>query len=190
VKFTYQKKLTKYVVRFFRQSNYYAFSWSEMALDKVIVYSRLLPDLSTLRTFTSHKLVYLNGVSVSSPSVLTFENDLIQLLVSKWYYAAYRWISNWTTKRVKKYKRLVYRKGLSSRYKLMKQKKQKSFYTPNWIHLTRYDISDIKPYLEVDYLTLSAVVVYNPYILNYHSPKDTPDYRPTIYRLYNWKYIT
>jgi hypothetical protein len=26
VKFTYQKKLTKYVVRFFRQSNYYAFS--------------------------------------------------------------------------------------------------------------------------------------------------------------------
>jgi hypothetical protein len=83
VKFTYQKKLTRYIVRFFRQSNYYAFSWSEMTLDKVIIYSRLLPDLATLRTFTSHRLIYLNGVSISSPSVLTFENDLIQLLVSK-----------------------------------------------------------------------------------------------------------
>jgi hypothetical protein len=112
------------------------------------------------------------------------------LLVSKWYYATYRWLTNWTLQRVKKYNRLIFRKGLSSKYKLMKQRKQRSFHTPRWIYLTRYDVSDIKPYLEVDYLTLSAIVIYNPFILEYNSPVETPDYRPNIYRLYNWKYIT
>jgi hypothetical protein len=44
--------------------------------------------------------------------------------------------------------------------------------------------------LEVDYLTLSTCVVYNPYLLHYFTPDDTPDWRSTIYRSYNWKYIT
>jgi hypothetical protein len=114
----------------------------------------------------------------------------MQLIVSKWYYIAYRWISNWTLKRDKRYKRLIYRKGLSSKYKLMKQRKQKSFYAPQWIYLTKYDTADVKPYLEVDYLTLSTVVIYNPYTLTYHTPTEAHSYRPTIYRSYNWKYIT
>ena len=190
VKFTYQQKLSQYITKFFRRSNFYAFSASEMSIDKVVIYSRLLPDLATLAIFLHHRLVYLNGRHIQSKSLIIYENDLIQLVVSKWYYAAYRWIANWTIKRVKKYKRLIYRKGLAGRYKLMKQRKQRSFYTPNWIYLTRYDISDIKPYLEVDYLTLSAILVYNPYVLEYRTPAETPHYRPTIYRLYNWKYIT
>ena len=190
VKFTYQRKLSQYITRFFRRSNYYAFSASEMSIDKVIIYSRLLPDMVTLLVFLQHRLIYLNGKYVQSKTAIIYENDLIQLIVSKWYYAAYRWITNWTLKRVKKYKRLVYRKGLAGRYKLMKQRKQRSFYTPNWIYLTKYDLSDIKPYLEVDYLTLSAIVIYNPYILGYQTPAETPHYRPTVYRLYNWKYIT
>ena len=190
VKFTYQKRLTRYLTRFFKLSNYYAFSASEMSIDKTIVYSRLLPDLLTLKIFMNQKLVYLNGLSISNTRSLVYENDLIQLIVSKWYYAAYRWISNWTLQRVKKYKRLTYRKGLSGKYKLMKQRKQKSFHVPNWIYLTRYDFADIKPYLEVDYLTLSAVIIYNPYIIDYHSPTDIVEYRPNVHKLYNWKYIT
>ena len=190
VKFLYQKQLSKYIVRFFRMSNHYAFSSSEMFIEKIIIYSRLLPDLLTLQVFMNQRLIYLNGSYITNTSLVANENDLIQLIVSKWYYSAYRWISNWTLKRVKKYNRLVYRKGLSGKYKLMKQKKQRSFYTPHWIYLTKYDISDIKPYLEVDYLTLSAIVIYNPFILNYNTPKEVTDYRPTIYRLYNWKYIT
>ena len=190
VKFTYQKRLTQYITRFFKASNYYAFSASEMSIDKTIVYTRLLPDMLTLEIFLEQRLVYLNGFHVTNKHLIIYENDLIQLIVSKWYYAAYRWISNWTLQRVKKYKRLMYRKGLSSKYKLMKQRKQKSFYVPHWIYLTRHDLADIKPYLEVDYLTLSAVLIYNPYILDYHTPTEIAEYRPNVHRLYNWKYIT
>lgn len=190
IKFAYQKKLSRYLVKFFKKINYYAFSASEMSVERTIIYSRLVPDLSTLLIFAKQHFIYLNGKTISKLNSLVYENDLIQLIISKWYYAAYRWISNWTLKRVKRYKRLLYKKGLSSRYKLIKQRKQKSFYVPYWIYLTKYDSSDIKSYLEVDYLTLSAIIIYNPYIITHHSPAETFEYRPTVYRLYNWKYIT
>lgn len=178
------------MTRFFGQTNYYTFSRSEMSLEKTIMYSRLLPDLPTIHIFLNQRLIYLNGKFASTMKASVFQNDLIQLIVSKWYYIAYRWIANWTVKRHKKFKRLVYRKGLAGKHKVMKLRKQRSYYTPHWIYLARYDISDIKPYLEVDYLTLSAFVIYNPYLLYYYSPDDTPDLRSTIYRMYNWKYIT
>ena len=189
LKFIYQQQLTRYLVRFYKGSNSYNLSQAEMSLNRVVMYSRLLPDNPTVNAFMSQKLVYLNGSPVFDPNRILVPNDVVQLIISMWYYVTYRWISNWTLKRHKKFKKLVYRKGLASRQKVMKLKKQRSYYTPNWIHLARYDISDIKPYLEVDYFTLSAMVLYEPFQTYYSSPDEAPDYRPTIYRMYNWKYI-
>lgn len=67
----------------------------------------------------------------------------------------------------------------------MKFKKQKSNYTPNWIFNTRYDISDVKPYLEVDYLTLSVFVIYDSSIFNFSTFNNLYNMRQNIYRLYN-----
>lgn len=189
LKFIYQQQLTRYLVRFYKGSNRYNLSQAEMSLNRVVMYSRLLPDNPTVDAFMSQKLVYLNGRPIYDPYTILVPNDIIQLIVSMWYYVTYRWISNWTLKRHKKFKKLVYRKGLASRQKVMKLKKQRSYYTPNWIHLARYDISDVKPYIEVDYFTLSAIVLYEPFQTYYASPDEAPDYRPTIYRMYNWKYI-
>ena len=190
LKFVYQQQLTRYLTRFYKGSNRYNFSQAEMSLNRVVMYSRLLPDNPTVNTFMSQKLIYLNGKVALSNSSILVPNDVVQLIVSMWYYITYRWISNWTLKRHKKFKKLVYRKGLAGRQKVMKLKKQRSYYTPNWIYLARYDISDVKPYLEVDYFTLSSVVLYEPFTTHYFAPDETPDFRPTIYRMYNWKYIT
>jgi len=67
----------------------------------------------------------------------------------------------------------------------MKTKKRPSRYTPSWIFNTRYDNSDVKPYLEVDYLTLSVFLLQDPYLLVYYSPDNLPDTKLNIYRLYN-----
>ena len=72
----------------------------------------------------------------------------------------------------------------------MKTKKQQSFYTPNWISTVRYDNLDIKPYLEVDFFTLSVFMLCDPYLQYYHQIDDMPDLRNSTYLLYNWKYIT
>ena len=190
LKFVYQKQLTRYLTRFYKGSNKYTFSRAEMSLNRVVMYSRLLPDNPTVDAFLSKKLIYLNGRTVCSANTILVPNDIVQIIVSMWYYVTYRWIANWTLKRGKKFKKLVYRKGLAGKQKVIKLKKQRSYYTPNWIYLTRYDISDVKPYLEVDYFTLSTIVLYEPFTTFYFSPDETPDFRPTIYRMYNWKYIT
>lgn len=190
VKFKYQKSLTKYLVRFYRQATYYTFSMSESSLQKMLMYSRLLPDVPTIDLFWRQNLIYLNGHTAPTLEAPVLENDLIQLIVTPWFYIAYRWITNWVLNRQRRFKRLVYRKGLASKQKLIKLKKQRSYLSPKWVYLTRYDQSDIKPYLEVDYFTLSCFVIYNPYVYQYHTPDDTPDMRSLIYRLYNWKYIT
>jgi len=90
VKFLYQQKLSKYIVRFFRQTNYYTYSRSEMELQKTVIYSRLLPDIPTVGVFLNQCLIYLNGASVTDPKTTVLQNDIIQFIVSQWYYIAYR----------------------------------------------------------------------------------------------------
>ena len=46
-------------------------------------------------------------------------------------------------------------------------------------------MSDIKNYLEVDYFTLSAFMIYEPFILNSQFINDLPQTRPNILRLHN-----
>jgi len=90
LRFIYQKKLSRYIVRFFKQTNSYTFSRSEMSLEKTLMYSRLLPDIPTVNVFIQQNLVYLNGLPVTTTKASVFQNDLLQLIVSKWYYLAYR----------------------------------------------------------------------------------------------------
>lgn len=72
----------------------------------------------------------------------------------------------------------------------MKTRKQRSRYTPNWIFNVRYDLMDVRPYLEVDYFTLSAFYIYEPYLISNYPMNEFFENRQHIYRLYNWKYIT
>ena len=190
VKFQYQQQLTKYLVKFYHLSSKYLLSYSESTLDKIVVYSHLLPDMSTTQLFSTNGFLYLNGKVTNSLSTVVIKNDLVQLVVSLWYYSITRWFLNWTNDRVRKFKRLVYRKNKPLQYKVMKNKKQQSYYTPNWIYQTRYDNTDVKPYLEVDFFTLSVFVLTDTYIQYYHKVDDMPDLRNSTYMLYNWKYIT
>ena len=61
-----------------------------MSLEKTLMYSRLLPDIPTVNVFIQQNLVYLNGLPAVTNKSSVFQNDLLQLIVSKWYYLAYR----------------------------------------------------------------------------------------------------
>ena len=188
--YTYQKQLTKHITRYYKQVNRYLFSSSESSAQNIILYSLIVPDLTTLNNFFTKHFFYLNGSLLLDKKKLILANDFVQLIISNWYYITFKWLQNWTIVRNKKLKRLIYKKGLASKYKLMKTKKTRSYYTPTWITKTRYDNYDIKPYLEVDYLTLSFFVLYEPFLTMYYSPDNLPDLRLGVYRMYNWKYIT
>jgi hypothetical protein len=72
----------------------------------------------------------------------------------------------------------------------MKTFKQKSLYTPNWVYNSEFYNNDIKPYIEVDYFSLSTIIIYEPFFFNYTISNDFYINKINIYKLYNWKYIT
>ena len=188
--FTYQQQLTRHLTKFFKWTNLYSFSKNELALSKVAVHSQLIPDMETFNLFIINKLLYINGAYTFNKNFILTPGDSIQIVISKWYYIYYRWLSNWKYLRVRKFKRLIFRKSLASKYKIIKLRKQKSFYTPDWVFLVKYDISDIKPFIEMDFFTLSAYVIYDPSTSSFSPPEDIITYRTNTFRLYNWKYIT
>jgi hypothetical protein len=184
-RYIYQQQLTKYFTKFYRSISREYLSQNENELYKVVIYSRLVPDLSIFNLFFNNSLIFLNSKILKRKDIFLYKNDFIQLEISNWYYICMRASLGDVHLRHNKFKRLVYRKSLSGRYKLMKQRKQRSNYTPNWIFNTVFDFSDIKNYLEVDFFTLSAFIVYDFNYFLYSSPKDLFVTRHNIYRLYN-----
>jgi hypothetical protein len=67
----------------------------------------------------------------------------------------------------------------------MKQRKQRSNYTPKWIQNVVFDFSDIKSFLEVDFFTLSFFIIYDYNRITYYTPQDIKVIKFNLYRLYN-----
>jgi len=131
LRYIYQQQLTKFLMRFTRKTQGYFLNYKEMSAERTTLYSRLLPSTTVFSTFMESKLIYLNGHVLWDGNRGVSVNDLLQLMVSKWFYVYNRWLANYTVTRVRKFKYLVYRKGLARSHKLMKTRKQKSRYTPN-----------------------------------------------------------
>lgn len=188
-KYVYQQQLTKYLVKFSRKISQRSYYTHESTLRNVMLYSRLIPDLAMLKILLSNGIIFLNHRLVLSCLVYIYKNDFIQLEITIWFYIFSKWMLLWTRARNMKFKRLVYKKSLAGKYKVMKQRKQKSHYTPKWIFLINFDFIDVKPFLEVDYLTLSFFIVYDFRFFYFYKPEAFTENKLNIYRLYNWKYI-
>ena len=86
LRYKYQYRLTRYLMRFSRKINNYFLDTSELSLTNLVLYSKLLPDTQSLKLFLENQLIYLNGKLVLNQHQLIYTNDLVQLVVSKWYY--------------------------------------------------------------------------------------------------------
>lgn len=189
-KYTYQKQLTRYISKFFRKLNQAYLSQNENRVDNVLIYSKLVSDLKSFDIFFDNKMIHLNNNLLSTKHLYLYKNDFIQLEISNWYYIFSRWILNTVIAREKKFKKLAFRKSSASKYTVMKLRKDRSYYIPKWITYMNHDYQDIKPFLEVDFLTLSAFLIYDYNNIMYYSPEDSRLIRYGVFRLYNWKYIT
>ena len=188
-RYIYQRQLTRYLARFYECLREYNILALEYKIWKIIIYSRLLPDLHSIKDFMDNSLIFLNGKILKNENHIIVVNDIVQLQVSAWYYIYYKWLTSWNNMRIKKFKKLIYRKKIASAYTIIKSLKQKSRYTPLYIYNMRFDMSDTKSYLEIDYFTLSFIFIYDNFALDMSSPDDFIEMRHYVYRMYNWKYI-
>lgn len=189
IRYTYQQQLTKYLIKFSRKISQRSYTVKENSLRNVMLYSRLVPDLATLKLMLNNSIIFLNHKLIRDWDMFIYKNDFIQFEVTIWFYIFSKWVLLWVRSRNSRFKRLVYRKSLAGRYRVMKQRKQKSRYTPKWIFLVDFDFIDVKPFLEVDYMTLSFFVIYDFRFFLFYRPEVFTENKLNIYRLYNWKYI-
>jgi hypothetical protein len=87
LKFTYQKQLTRYLKKFYslisnqlkHDHNYYKL---ETTLSKVLLFSHLIPDVSTVNLFLSKKLISYNNYTVTNPNLILYKNDIVSIAVT------------------------------------------------------------------------------------------------------------
>lgn len=81
-KYTYQRQLTGYLVKFYRKLNQYYFTENENLVSKVVIYSKLVPDYSTFYIFFKNNLFFINGLKLKSSKIFLYRNDFIQIEIS------------------------------------------------------------------------------------------------------------
>lgn len=181
--FSYQHQLTRYLAKFYKLNRFTLFKYTELKLSNLLLFSNLVPDYSTSQLFINNKLIYVNGLLTTNSSLILVQNDLIQILVSIKYYVLFKWLTNWSLLKKLKINQLL----ISNQSKATNLSKKN---LPEWLLKNLTFDYDIPKYLEVDYLTLSAFILYEPYKITDYNPLFQKFSKLPIYNLYNWKYIT
>lgn len=184
--FRYQHRLTQYLTRYSRHASALKSSFLDLKLKTILLRVWWAFDPVTVADMTTHRLVFLNGNIVYNSNKLLFKGDLLQLTIHLKYYIIHRWLLNWYYFKSNRKARLA-----KSKFKRVQQAqmKQRSYLLPNWLLRMRLVDLEIPRFIEVDFFSLSALILYSPqYSLDYQLI-DTLDSRFEIYAMYNWKYI-
>lgn len=187
LKYRYQKPLTRFISRFSKVRGVPLLKKFEMSLTAILLSSRFVLTKNAAFKMISARWIYINGISCVDSNRVLVPGDVIQIPVSNAYYVAYRWMLSENFKlHTRLYPQLA---SMNATRKQSKPKTPKAHY-PQWILNARMLTEDIPSFLEVDFLSLSIVVLFEPSTvfdfekfkfkyLELFSPK-----------LYNWKYIT
>ena len=184
--FNYQNRLTNYLSKYNKFIKFKTFLILEMNILNILLKTRFFNNESVCNSFFNNNLVYLNGFICNNPRMQLFIGDLIQLIINNKYYILYRWFINISFLKKKKLKSVL-KKKINISFDTLEKKKSNKL--PDWILFNKNLFNDVPKYLEVDYFTLSAIVVYEPFLWSDLNIYNLINYRFGIINLYNWKYI-
>ena len=188
-KLLYQKKLTRLLTRFYRLSHLDTHKISLITMERIILLSKLLPDPSTINNFTKSKCVYLNGAVLNTQNSLAFSGDFIQVKTSSWLVMYSNFLNSWykdKTTNLKIFaKKRVANKALET---------NKLFRTRTSVISSKFlkfiNVETVIPnFLEVDFFTMSTIILYKSNIDNSIDTKNQLLSRINIFKNYNWKYL-
>lgn len=187
LKFKYQYKLTNYLFKYKKFINFKTFLINEFKLINIIIQSKILLDEQIIQMFLYNNLLYVNGRNVFNKNIQLFVGDFVQLLISIKYYILFKWFLNLSFKKKIKLKKIAKKKFS---YSHDTEEKKKSYSLPKSILFNKYFFEDVINYLEVDYFTLSVIILYEPLLWTDLNNFNLFEQKFSIINLYNWKYIT
>lgn len=183
LKFQYQHRLTRFLPQFYKLNRVSLIKSTELKIENLLLATHLIPDLLTCQEFLNAGLIFLNGRILFNGKVYALRNDLIQILVSMKYYILFKWLTNWGLVKQTRLSRLLYLSRIKTKRVVRKV-------LPDWVLRKISYPYDVPKYVEVDYLTLSTFVLYEPFLLNDFTHIFQTFSRSPIYNVYNWKYLT
>lgn len=182
-KFFRQKKITKFINFFKHFPLKKIIRFFEFSLFNVLIQSHFLVFKKDVFFFLKNNLIFVNGSPVSNKFFFLNLGDRVQLILNNDYYLFFRNFN-------KILKSLSYKIRLSVRKLFLKKKdlyKQKPSRTPSWVEKILFNKQVIPKYLEVDFFTLTSVIIRQPsnfYETNFVFFKFLSYFNV---RLYNWK---
>lgn len=185
--FRYQYRFTRFLHQFRRSYHRQASQFLAVTLGRFLVDVRFVLDYRVSLEILQMDIVYVNGFISTNHLIPLVAGDLVQIVVSLKYYIAARWLVNWNRKERSRIVKLANFRRNKSQYDLSKQR---SYRLPDWIFNNGFKRRDIPKYVEVDYFTLSAFILYEPLCMSSFNPLAFLERRDSIYPMYNFYYMT
>jgi hypothetical protein len=176
-----QSKLTKFFSKNLTKSISNCINSFEYSLSSLLVKSKFVFTLQDAIFLIRNNLVYVNKNICNDVFARIQTYDNINLVFTKKYFYFFKTMLN---NQLKLTSFLSYRLWRYNRFR-SNFYKQSPISLPTWINKVSYFYYDVPNYLEVDYITLSLMIV-KPISKSLYSSKSANVF---LFRLYNWKYI-
>ena len=183
--YKYQQRLTRFLIKFNKFLLTRLFIQWELQLINILIKSTFFPLQIYTNMFLQARWVYINGNPIVNPQYQLTLSDHIQLITSLRYYIVYRWLLTWTLK-LKIRLRTRIKKHFSAS---TSDDKNKPSTFPSWLYRMRQITEDVRNFLEIDFFTLSIIIIYEPFLWMDLDIYHMYVLKISILNVYNWKYI-
>jgi len=181
-----QRKLSNKIVNFIKLNQRSALLGLESNLENVLLRSRFFLTISHVELALTNGIVYLNGRLVKKKKKILKTSDILQLsLVNSYFY-----FDRFIIQDIKRLKSKLPGKIWNLFKHINNIQKQTPKHFENWYYLLYHFWLDVPKYLEVDYISLSIILIYTPVFYWEFNQFFLKYLNLSLIRLYNWKYIT
>lgn len=183
----YQNRLTLRLHQLYRQQSKNLFTRSTVTVFFSLLGSQFSMDMWSTLELLKNELIYVNGKVCTNLYLHLFLHDLIQVVLNLKFYFLTRFLQNRVFLISSRINKIFYRKYRTRHLNLTSRMRKTLPWT--FLHL-QGAYTDILPYLEVDYFTLSSFVILDQRIVKVWLPIRAYALELNIINMYNWKYIT
>ena len=186
LKFRYQHRLTKYILKFRKIIKRKLLIVANLTFFNLALKTRFLPDFESTSVFFNNGLFCLNASPCINQSLQLFVGDIVQLIVTNKYYSFYKMSINQVLRKRAKFNSIQKKKSFIAENQ---DEKSRTNNFPSWLLKNKETLEDIPKFLEVDFYTLSCVLIYEPFLWSDYDPSSILEVKFGVINMYNWKYI-
>lgn len=149
-------------------------------LNFVLIQSNFFSNSKDIDFFIKNRFIYVNDKIATTSNLILTKYDIIKISYNQYYYLYHRFFLNRILNNLLK---------LNNKLNYLNKLNNINTKIPNWIYNIIFFKEGVPKFLEIDYLTMSIVVLFNSvefFNLNFFILKFLNVY---LNRLYNWRYI-